>query len=167
MNTSASIAPARVTRGLVARLGLGLLVLGTLGLAGCSSQAPAEPESPVKLTDVKAADGTPIKQVTLVDHAIERLAITTGTVDTATATVDGSSGRHKVLPYAAVVYDSEGSSWTYVDKGKGTYERARITVASVAGDVAVLTDGPPDGTVVVTQGAPELLGAEAEIAGEQ
>ena len=72
-----------------------------------------------------------------------------------------------VVPYAAVVYDSDGAAGTYTVPSPGTYVRARITVAAIEGEVAVLTDGPAEGTVVVTQGAPELLGAEAEIAGEQ
>jgi hypothetical protein len=88
-------------------------------------------------------------------------------VHQAAATLDGVTARHKVIPYAAVVYDSDGSSWTYVNSAPRTYVRARISVAAVQGDVAVLTNGPADGTAVVTQGAPELLGAEAEIAGEE
>jgi len=139
----------------------------TLGLSGCSSDTPKDPEPAVTLTDAKAADGTAIKTVQLSSHAVERLGITTGTVQRATRTLAGTSAEHKVLPYAAVVYDSVGATWTYLNVGPGTYTRARISVAAIQDDVAVLTDGPDDGAVVVTQGAPELLGAEAEIAGEQ
>lgn len=143
-----------------------VLVLAAV-LAGCSG-APAPSEGPpVRLTNVKAADGTGVKQVELTAHAIERLGITTGTVHQAAVAVGGVLGGHKVVPYAAVVYDSDGSSWTYVNSVPRTYVRARITVSTIVGNVAVLTDGPADGTVVVTQGAPELLGAEAEIAGEE
>ena len=136
-------------------------------LAGCSSAGPEADPAPVTLTDMKAADGTPIKQVVLVDRAVQRIGITTGSVHEAAATVNGVSGQHQVLPYSAVVYDSDGSSWTYVNSALNTYLRHRITIAAIQGEVAVLTDGPPDGTLVVTQGAPELLGAEAEIAGEE
>ncbi len=142
-------------------------IAAVAGLAGCSGDGPPDTPSPVKLTDVKAADGTAIKQVHLVDQAVRRLGITTAKVAQATASVNGSTAQHTVIPYAAVVYDSDGSAWTYVVSAPGTYQRARITVATIDGDVAVLTDGPADGTAVVTQGAPELLGAEAEIAGEQ
>jgi hypothetical protein len=137
-------------------------------LAGCSgASTPAADEAPVSLKSVKLADGTELKQVQLVDHAVERLGITTGTVHQASATLAGVTAQHKVLPYAAVVYDSNGASWTYVNTAPRTYLRARIAVAAIQGDTAVLTSGPADGTTVVTQGAPELLGAEAEIAGEQ
>lgn len=147
--------------------GAAVVIAAGLSLAGCSAEAPTASEPAVTLTDASAADGTAIKTVQLTDHAVERLGITTGTVHRATRTVAGVSGEHKVLPYAAVVYDSEGSTWTYVNVSPRTYARARITVEAIQDDVAVLTDGPDDGAVVVTQGAPELLGAEAEIAGEE
>ena len=47
------------------------------------------------------------------------------------------------------------------------YVREPIRIASVQGGTAVLTMAPPDGTSVVTVGAPLLLGAEAQIAGEE
>jgi hypothetical protein len=147
--------------------GAAVVIVAALGIAGCSAEAPAASEPAVTLTDASAADGTAIKTVQLTEHAVERLGIATGTVHQATRTVDGVSGEHKVVPYAAVVYDNEGATWTYVNVSPRTYARARITVATIQDDVAVLTDGPDDGTVVVTQGAPELLGAEAEIAGEE
>ena len=40
------------------------------------------------------------------------------------------------------------------------YERTPITVEYAAGELAVLSAGPPLGTVVVTVGGPELSGAE-------
>lgn len=138
-----------------------------LSMAGCSGDSPPDVEAPVTLTDVRAADGTEIKQVRLADEAVERLGITTGEVGQAVVTVDGVSGRRLVIPYAAIVYDSDGSTWSYVNTAPGTYTRARVRVITIQGDVAVLSDGPPDGTAVVTQGAPELLGAEVEIAGEE
>jgi len=163
MNTQLSTRISRTRRGLAVLLA----VVAGSGLAGCSSSPEASTPAPVKLTDITAADGTPIKQVTLAERAVQRLGITTGTISRANAAVAGTTAEHIVVPYAAVVYDNDGSAWTYTVPSPGTYVRARITVAAIDGDVAVLTDGPADGTVVVTQGAPELLGAEAEIAGEQ
>lgn len=150
-------------------LTIGIAVAAVGVLAGCGGgDSGTEPDSPpVILTAVQAPDGTPLKQVALTDLAVQRIGITTGTIATAVATVDGVSGRHPVLPYSAVVYDSDGSSWTYVNTAPRTYLRQRITVATIQGGTAVLTAGPPAGTAVVTRGAPELLGAEAEIAGEE
>jgi hypothetical protein len=148
-------------------LAVTVVVVAAGCLPGCSGADSPADAPPVTLTDVKAADGTPIKQVVLVDRAVQRIGITTGSVHEAAATLNGVSAPHKVVPYSAVVYDSDGSAWTYVNSSPRTYLRSRITVAAIQGEVAVLTDGPPDGTTVVTQGAPELLGAEAEIAGEE
>jgi hypothetical protein len=72
-----------------------------------------------------------------------------------------------VVPYAAVIYDGDGTSWAYAQVAPRVFVREPITVAAVHGDRAVLSAGPADGTAVVTVGAPLLLGAEAQIAGEE
>lgn len=72
----------------------------------------------------------------------------------------GSADRQKVVPYGAVYYDAKGAAWVYVNVGQLAFERQRIVVDRVVGDLAVLSDGPPTGTVVVTVGAPLLYGAE-------
>ena len=71
------------------------------------------------------------------------------------------------IPYAAVVYYLDGNTWTYTKTGDLTFQRAPIKVAGIDGDVATLTAGPAVGTPVVVVGAPEVLGAELEIDGEQ
>lgn len=72
----------------------------------------------------------------------------------------GSDEPQKVIPYSAVYYDAKGVAWTYISTKPLTYERHRIIVERVVGDLAVLSDGPPVGTPVVTVGAPLLYGAE-------
>ena len=69
------------------------------------------------------------------------------------------------IPYAAVVYDSAGKTWAYVNEDPLVYKRAEITVDEIDGDVARLTAGPPAGTQVVTTGAAELYGAEIGVGG--
>ena len=64
------------------------------------------------------------------------------------------------MPYSAVYYDAKGAPWVYVNTQPLTFERQRITVERVVGDMAVLSDGPPLGTPVVITGAPLLYGAE-------
>jgi hypothetical protein len=141
-----------------------VLAAATL-LAGCgSSEEPAE-ESPVTLTTV---EGTDLKQVALTEPAVDRLGIETATVQEEKVAVGvGAPSTHKVIPYAAVVYDSDGSTWTYVSTEPRTYVRAPITVTTIQGDTAILSAGPETGTAVVVVGAPELLGAEVEISGEE
>lgn len=80
-----------------------------------------------------------------------------------------SGQRHagEVIPYSAVVYDTDGSTWTYVNTKPRTFVRERISINAIEGFSALLSRGPAVGTAVVTVGAPELLGTEYEISGEQ
>lgn len=72
----------------------------------------------------------------------------------------GSGAEHLVVPYSAVYYDDEGLAWVYVESAPLTYERKRIEIERIQGDQAILKDGPPVGTNVVTIGASLLYGAE-------
>jgi hypothetical protein len=72
----------------------------------------------------------------------------------------GSAEKEKVVPYSAVFYDAKGSAWVYVNTSPLAFERQRIAVDRVVGDRAVLSEGPPVGTPVVTVGAALLYGAE-------
>lgn len=151
-------APARLAGLVTAAL------LGLTGLAGCSGgDTAAEDPPPVTLAEVPGQDG--LKQVTLTDAAAERLALQTAT---AAAPVTAVPGVTVTVPYAAVVYDADGATWTYVPAaGRNSWVRTRIEVASIAGDTARLSVGPAAGTPVVVVGAAELMGAEAEISGEE
>jgi hypothetical protein len=72
----------------------------------------------------------------------------------------GSNERRKVVPYSAVYYDSKGSAWLYKNPQPLVFERQRIEVAKIAGDLAILSQGPPVDTEVVTVGSALLYGAE-------
>jgi hypothetical protein len=72
----------------------------------------------------------------------------------------GSTEKQKVVPYGAVYYDAKGAPWVYVSGTPLTYQRQRIGVERIVGDLAVLSEGPPVGTPVVTVGAALLYGAE-------
>jgi hypothetical protein len=88
-------------------------------------------------------------------------------VRTAHASLDGRRGTYRLIPYSAVVYDNDGSTWAFVNTGPRTFVRQRITVGAIQGSTAVLTAGPAPGAAVVTVGAPELLGTEYNISGEE
>jgi hypothetical protein len=138
----------------------GLVVVG-LGLTGCQTVAAgANPTAEVAAAAAvveEVSDGGPAR-VTLTDRAEGELGITTGTVATGP---DGTT----TIPFAAVVYDADGSSWAYVRVEPRTYLREPVTLTQVVGDRATLTAGPPVGTEVVTVGAAFLVGAEAGISG--
>jgi multidrug efflux pump subunit AcrA (membrane-fusion protein) len=71
-----------------------------------------------------------------------------------------ASGRRTSIPYAALIYNEEGATYTYVSPKPLVFVREPIAVARIAGDRVVLRDGPPVGTTVVTTGAPEVYSAE-------
>jgi hypothetical protein len=74
--------------------------------------------------------------------------------------VAGSEEKQKVVPYGAVYYDAKGAPWVYVNGTPLTFQRQHIGVERIVGDLAVLSEGPPVGTSIVTVGAAMLYGAE-------
>jgi len=74
--------------------------------------------------------------------------------------VAGSDEPEKVVPYSAVYYDSSGSAWVYVTDQALVFQRQPIVIDRVVGDLAVLSDGPPPGTTVVSVGSALLYGTE-------
>ena len=133
-------------------------------LTGCSVASAHEDPPPAT---VKSIPGSAVKQLTLTHQAVHRLGITTVAVRTAQAALDGRRGTYRLIPYSAVVYDNDGSTWAFVNTGPQTFVRQRITVGAIQGSRAVLTAGPAPGAFVVTAGAPELLGTEYNISGEE
>ncbi|HEV2241519.1 MAG TPA: hypothetical protein VGR98_10795 [Streptosporangiaceae bacterium] len=141
-------------------LAAGLAVAVGCVLAGCGGAAsPADPPP----ASLRAIPGSPVKEVLLTARAEQRLGIVTQPVRAAA----GPSGGREVIPYAAVVYDNDGSTWTYVNITGRTFVRQPIVINAIQGSEAVLDRGPAVGAPVVTVGAPELLGTEYDISGEQ
>lgn len=137
-----------------------VLLIAALPLAACSKTPDAAPETnPATVERLEGAEPT---RVTLTEEAAKRLDIQTATVSD--TTVNGT--QLKVIPYAAIVYDSEGNTWTYINPQPLVFVRHPITVDSIKGDQAILSDGPDSGTAVVTVGAEELFGSETEFAEE-
>ena len=74
--------------------------------------------------------------------------------------LEGTGKKRMVVPYSAVYYDGVGKAWVYVSVDHLVYERQPIEVERIVGDLAVITEGPPLGTAIVTTGAALLYGAE-------
>jgi hypothetical protein len=142
----------------------GLIVAGLL-LSACG-RSTAVKESKVAPAKVERIEGTNLKRVTLTEKAAERLGIETAPVREAavarTQSVGGgdSGTPRKVIPYAAVIYDPQGNTWTYTNTEGLTFVRHRISVDYIEAGLAVLADGPPSGTAVVTVGGAELFGVD-------
>ena len=65
-----------------------------------------------------------------------------------------------IVPYSSVMYDPQGQTWTYTNPEPLVFTRHQISIEYVEGDEAILLDGPPAGTKVVTVGSAELSGFE-------
>lgn len=131
-----------------------------VSIAGCSQAPAADPADPAEGGPAVVAEvpGTDLHRLTLTERAVERVGIRTAV----TATVPQT--KKLTVPYAAIIYDSTGKTWVYTNPEPRVYMRQSITVERITGDMAVLTAGPPAGTVVVTTGAEELFGAEFDTA---
>jgi len=128
-------------------------------LAGCNTAKPDEaaPVAPARVETVAATGG---EQVVLTAQAAKRIGVETVPVGEAEHPPGGTV---RVVPYSAILYDADGQSRVYVAVDPLTFQSRTVTVDSIAGDRVLLTDGPPVGTAVVTQGANELFGAETGI----
>ena len=130
-----------------------VLLVVPLLLAACGGTAGEE--GTPKPAVVEHVKGTGVTRVTLTAEAAKRLDIQTARVRS-----DGTGTHRTVIPYAAVLYDPNGNTWTYTSPEHLVFQRQDIRVARIDGDSAVLTNGPPVGTAVVTVGATEIWGVE-------
>ena len=64
-----------------------------------------------------------------------------------------------------MVYDADGKSWVFSRLSADL--SAGLEISSITGKTVQLKSGPPVGTQVVVVGAPELVGVEAGISGEE
>jgi hypothetical protein len=142
---------------------IGVLLIAGLQLSACKhapASAKGHPEHPA---EVKRIDGTELSRVTLTEKAVERLGVKTDQVREQKATRTQMPGERKVVPYSALIYDPQGQTWIYTSPSARTFVRHKVEVDSIQGDVAVLKDGPPTGTVVASVGVAELYGAEFKV----
>lgn len=127
-----------------------VLMIAGLVLSGCGARATEgeTPEkSPAKVEHLQGANPT---RVTLTEDAAKRLDI-----QTAPAQVDA-------IPFAAVLYDTEGHTWVYTNPESLVFLRTPVVIDHVEGDQAFLSKALPNGSKVVTIGAEELYGSETE-----
>jgi hypothetical protein len=134
-------------------------LIAGLSLAACQRSHKAAEH--IKPAHVEHIEGEEVSRVTLTPKAAERIGVTLDVVRD--QRVSRSAKVRKVVPYGSVLYDPTGRTWVYTSPDSLVFVRREIKVEYIEGDLAVLTDGPPAGTRVVTLGATELHGAEFEI----
>jgi hypothetical protein len=137
-------------------------VVAVLLLAGCEKAATVESDGGGPAVVEEPAAGTEVARVTLTEDAAARIDVQTMQVRARS----GHKGGELQIPYAAVLYDPDGQTWTYTNPEPLVFLRAPIDVVRIDRSRAVLSKGPPPGTKVVTVGAAELLGAEYEVGEE-
>jgi CRISPR/Cas system CSM-associated protein Csm3 (group 7 of RAMP superfamily) len=137
-----------------------VLIAAGVSLSACS-EAPSSSYSsetashyePAKLEPIK---GTEVKRVIFSAEGAKRVGLQTAAIR--------QNGQRKIIPYAAIIYDSKGNTYTYTSPERLTFVRQEVEIDRVDGDRVVLSDGPPAGTEVVTVGAAEVYGTEFEVA---
>jgi multidrug efflux pump subunit AcrA (membrane-fusion protein) len=130
----------------------GLLLVGGLltGCEGTAADATQTFHNPVTIG--KTADSA-IARLSVTAHGAERLGL-------ATAPVRADPKGGLLLPYAALLYMADGTTWVYTSPAELVYVRHAVEVRRVDGQWVSLSAGPATGTRVVVTGAAELFGAE-------
>jgi hypothetical protein len=143
-------------------LAAALVVALALACTACAGAAKEEGEPPEPAKIEKIA-GTDLNRLELTNQAVQRLGITTAPVRELTPPVQGRSA----VDDSALIYDPSGNVSVYTNPRPLTYIRAPVTVETIDHGQALLTQGPPPGTAVVTVGAPELYGIDGGIGGNE
>ncbi|MCV0403335.1 MAG: hypothetical protein K5924_06450 [Chloroflexi bacterium] len=138
-----------------------LLLVGTLALVvplGACAEGSSEHhgEEPAVLEPVGGDDG--LLRIRLTENAAARLAIET-------APIESASGGMSSVPYGAIFYGTDGETWVYISPEPLVFMREPVVVDRIEDGVALLTNGPPEGTAVATVGVAELFGTEIGMGG--
>jgi hypothetical protein len=133
---------------------IAVVVIAGLQLSACGEKSSEEEEGP-EAAKVEVNDSGPAR-VTLSEEGFQRIGLETAAVR--------KVGRRKLeIPYGAILYEPNGDTYAFTEPEPLTFVRRPIRVASINGKRAVLSEGPPAGTKVVTVGASELYGAETGV----
>jgi hypothetical protein len=134
------------------RLAIIILIFVGFLLPACGGgQIPVTGDkvAPSKLEPI---EGTDLSRVILTEKAAERIGV---------QTVPAKSSR--VIPYSAVIYDTEGNTWIYTNPAPLTFVRQLVTVDFIDGDSAYLSQELKSSDPIVTVGVAEIYGAETGV----
>jgi len=134
-----------------------LLMVAALPLAACGEAATATAKKPAPYK-LEKPEGTTLTRVRVEQRVFDRIRIKTSTVREVERF--GGETARKVVDYSAVVYEPKGDTSVYTNPSPLVFVRQPIKVDYIEGNLAVLAEGPPAGTAVVTVGTAELLGME-------
>jgi hypothetical protein len=142
----------------VARRSVGALLVCAALIPACSQPGAEAPhlEEPAEMEPI---EGTELSRITLSADASRRLDVQVAEV----LQLEGRLGLE--VPHSALLYDSDGGAWVYVETEPLAYVRHAVTVDRVEDERVFLHDGPPAGSRVVTVGTVELYGVESGVGG--
>ena len=121
-----------------------------LSACGGGAQIPVTGEK-VAPSQLEAIEGSELSRVILTEKAAERIGVET------------VAAKGRVVPYSAVIYDTEGNTWIYTNPAPLTYVRAPIVVDFIEGDQAFLSQALESDAPIVTVGVIEIYGAETGV----
>lgn len=133
------------------------LAVASLQLTGCHEKSTYTKVEPAH---VEHKEGEAISKLTLTEKAMERLDVQTTPVREGKVEGEENGAPRPFVPYSAIMYVAQGDTFVYTSPEPRTFIRHPIEVDYIKGDVAVLKNGPPPGTQVVSVGAAELFGTE-------
>lgn len=130
-----------------------ILAIAILQFMGCQNNNDSiHKVHPAKVEEIEGSD---FSLVILTEKAIERIDL-----QTAEVTEIRFSPAKLVVPYSAIIYGPNGDTWVYISPEPRTFMRYTIDIDYIDGDLVVLNEGPPLGTVIATVGVVQLYGTE-------
>lgn len=127
--------------------------IAMIALVGCGSEAAYEKIEPYELTETESG----INEVALTQRASERLQMESAPITAA----DGNAGM--TVPYAALIYDTNGDTWVYQQTDSLKYKRVPVVVDYIEGDTVYLSEAPEAGTPVAITSVAELYGTDTGV----
>jgi hypothetical protein len=131
---------------------MALASLMVLVLVPACKQATTDAVETKEPYSVEPIEGTDVARVILTEDGAARIGLET-------AAVEDADGMLRV-PESAVWIDVDGTEWVYTNPEGLVYVRAEVEVDRYVNGTAVLKEGPPIGTEVVSVGVAELIGSE-------
>ena len=131
------------------RLFLLFMMAVALGLTACSPKPTTITK--IEPATLKEIEGSELQQVVLTEKAAERIGLET------------VQPQRMVVPYAAVIYDTEGNTWVYTNPETLTFVRVPIEIDYIEGDQAFLFSEFGSDAPIVTVGVIEIYGAETGV----
>lgn len=135
-----------------------VLLFACLLVSACGQQPTDTAAEEDRSITVEELTGTDPTREVLTEDAAKRLDIQTAAAQDA----ELNGAKRTVIPYAAIIYDTEGTTWVYLNPEPLTFVRHPVVVDDIKGDQAFLSEALPAGSAVVTVGVAELYGAESE-----